>query len=609
LNGELLDGLTFSAFPCRFEFFLTEFGVERFVKRLNTVTVPETYYGLARAAFVTTGFLGFLRAVFGPIVSSFHGDRRHASIGHLSLEIKERWRDNLSEVPLIVIAVLAKAKDAPRVLSKSLFEIALTEEAAPLYGLVPFNEKLPRSVVPALKQLLTVDGASPMLDDLVHMITHTATASAPIFRKEHRQAVPVLFATVLMSAIDEACFSALPIGGCPFITDTYSLALHQVPVEGDDSLLEGRETTMAAVNTRIEASLRHLLQAADPIPDFKEIPDGLDLEEFFVRYLWKRGRRATIARRRDLVRSLQVTMKPFCEATVMNALRRVTIERKHELRILSLFTEIIETLAGMDDRGQESIASVEKVLYYTTLKGFWNTHQAKKKPFVKYIAQPALLTEGYTAVMTALAASGEPCASSKYRAELVYGFLSADFVMEDFFTERSSLAMYDVKISQALTVPQKFIAKQFPVVQAAVPGKFNKQLWMAEQAVRMSERQDLLDIFRIAAMEPNPMCKLRQMATGLHCARTFFTQNCPPTTELGADEFTPIMIAYVIFANPPFLLSNLVYIIDFCNSQDYGTLFESLIVHPMTVIKVIVNEVIPDLELASVVRVPLHGLE
>jgi hypothetical protein len=146
----------------------------------------------------------------------------------------------------------------------------------------------------------------------------------------------------------------------------------------------------------------------------------------------------------------------------------------------------------------------------------------------------------------------------------------------------------------------------FPVTKAAQPGKFDKQTWLREHAEKLQEKEDMLEVFRNAALESSPQRKLNEMGRGLELARVFFSQACPPTTELGADEFTPIMIAYVIQANPPFLLSNLVYIIEFCNPPEFSVVFGSSIVHALTVIRVVVSDILPDVDLTTMTRMPLQ---
>jgi hypothetical protein len=440
------------------------------------------------------------------------------------------------------------------------------------------------------------------------MIAHTAVPSAPILRREHREAVPVLFNTVLISEIDAACHSALPIAGHTVLPSSYTLRLHRFAVATAGSVLEAREVTMGKSDVKVAATLRHLLQAADPIPVFNEIPDGLNLEEFFTRYIWKRGPRATIAVRRDAVRSLMVTMRPFSETTVSTLLRKVTIDRKHELRILSLFSEILEIVAAIDDRSVTAQSAVERFFFYYALRNFWKENAARRRPFVDFIMQPALLADAYTAVVAALAASNSPCRTTQYRGELVYGFLSAHFSFDEFLKQRIALTAFDVRISQALSTPEPFIEKQFPVTKAAKPGKFDKHVWMAEQAEKLREKEDLLEIFRGAAHESNPIWKLREMTRALSLAQQFFSSNCPPTTELGADEFTPIMIGCVIFANPPYLFSNLIYIIEFCIAEQFNAVFDQILVQPITVLKVVVMEVMPEINLAEFARTPLGGL-
>jgi hypothetical protein len=371
-----------------------------------------------------------------------------------------------------------------------------------------------------------------------------------------------------------------------------------------ESVMAGPDVTMARDDARLEASLRHLLQAADPIPRFREVPGGLDLRTFFERYLWRRGPRRALRLREDLFQTLEVLMRPFTEAGILAALRKVTLDRKREIRILSAFSDILEIVHAHEVRTSAARGHVEKVFLYTGLARFWCDNRSLRKQFAEYVCQPALLENSFTALTAALCACKEPCAASKLHIRvLAYGFLTTEFDFDEFRAHRPALAVFDAQIAQALASPAWFVDKQIPPpARPYDPEKFDKGAWLRAQLEQLKGREDLFEVVRGACCESSPLRKLEQLSQALGLARGFFSRNCPATTELGADEFTPIMISFLVLANPPHLMSNLVYIVDFCYSERFGSLFESVVVQPAGMLKMIVSETLPNFDLGLVTR-------
>jgi hypothetical protein len=63
----------------------------------------------------------------------------------------------------------------------------------------------------------------------------------------------------------------------------------------------------------------------------------------------------------------------------------------------------------------------------------------------------------------------------------------------------------------------------------------------------------------------------------------------PPKDELGADQYIPTIVGSFYLANPPFLVSNYVFIHDFCLSLP-DTKFQSDAMHPFSALTKIVEK-------------------
>jgi hypothetical protein len=589
----LIDAVTFSVLPSRFEFFVTEFGIENFIRVLDGVRDSPLYYDLARVAFVAPSFLRFVRAVFPGILSSGLIDR--PTLGRLVSQIKDGWQANLDLLPAVVPRLLLRSPDAKLTLSRAFFEVALGAQTATVYGLIDFNQRLPDWLVAALRQLLTV-GPWTILDDLVYMATNTAKQVAPVLTLAHRENVPSLFERMLLSDVDVSACSSLHMDGTFCAPQEYSLKLVRVPVETRGSSLvdspEGASTLAVA-----DGHLRHLLQSADPLPLFNKVPRRLDLGRFLDEFLVKRGPRDSLTGRRDAAEALRVMVRPFAEASVQAIAKRVSVDRKRELRILTLIQDMIQFVKQIKDDSEDIRDNTEKAFYYQFLREFWP--QQKRPPLAEVFQQPQLLGESFRAITAALARDSK----IRFAQELAYGFLTADFNFTAFKAARPELTRLDVRVAQKLAAPEAVIEVDFPTsLRTESPGKFNKVAWMVAQLDKLKQREDLLDIVRNACYESSPIRKVGEFQRALTEATTFFAKDFPPSIDMGADEFTPIMISYLAIANPVDFVSNLIFLVEFCGQAALAGMFEDQILHPIMTLHAVCMRVLPDVDLKTLTR-------
>jgi hypothetical protein len=206
------------------------------------------------------------------------------------------------------------------------------------------------------------------------------------------------------------------------------------------------------------------------------------------------------------------------------------------------------------------------------------------------VKHPALLVADFAALSRGAAADADAL------PVLVDGFLTSHFSFEQFRGLRPDLAVYDEQIRRALTEPAGLTAQLFP--RGGGAGKLDKNSWLRPELDDLRERSDLLDVVCGAALESTPLRKLAELAHGLALARAFFLGRCPPALELGADEFTPISIAYVYIANPPFLLSNLIYLGEMCYRPEFDAVVGQTIAPAAGVLVMGCRETVPDVDLS-----------
>jgi hypothetical protein len=277
-------------------------------------------------------------------------------------------------------------------------------------------------------------------------------------------------------------------------------------------------------------------------------------------------------------------------------LKRVNVERKKEIRILSLFTAMQEILTVGHAATAHARAHCERVFHFAALARVWGD-AADAPPFAALCERPAALLDAYAALTERIGAAPPPRPDVRLAGELAYGFLTRGFGFEAFRQRRPALVALDAKMEAALADPQPAIDALFP--EDATAGKrFDKVAWMRGELAKLAERADLLAFARNACVESSPMLKVRFLMDGLTAVRAFLIRNCPPAEEIGADEFTPALICYVVIARPHAVVSNFAFIGDFCGNAGFKH-FESTASIPLVTLAAVIRDMLPGVDVGT----------
>jgi hypothetical protein len=325
INPDLADALTFSLLPSYFSFFMTEGGVQDFIRLLDTVAdQPQLQEMYARMAFVSPFFLSFAAEVFHPIISPLLPQGTPPPVDELADQIIKKWKQNRRALPPVVSAIFS-LDYGRRLLSNAFFAHALRPEAAKIFGLVEYYQSPSPAVIEALRSLLIVvgDAPCPTLNKLIDISRFSPGDALEILNERDLIDVPSLFQPVILSTLDLSCIGAITNGGnyVPPVSDEWDAFAAWIEA-AQESKHNRFEETMAFDKARAEASLRHLLQLSDPLPKFKAPPEGLDLHQFFTDYLLRRGPLATL-RLPDLTNWVPIRMMEMPNMIMQSALRTV----------------------------------------------------------------------------------------------------------------------------------------------------------------------------------------------------------------------------------------------------------------------------------------------
>jgi hypothetical protein len=584
-DQDLADALTFGAIPPYFSFFMTDFGIRLFIDLLDMYADdPPLYDCYARMAFASPLFITFASEVFQPIISPLLPDRPLPTLEMLSSQILERWRGALATMPPVVSRLLERASNPKRTLSQSFFDVALQRERAKIFGMIDFSRMLTDELVDLLRVLLTVASRLNILAELVEMTRAGVPSKFTLFTEDDRETVPALFQPVLLSTFDFNACSALQLPDAQFVHPTeYEVRAYLHTGEQEASSIHNApDPTMTIDHLRVEAAMRHLLQDADPIPQFKIVPTGLTIERFFVDYLLRRGPRGTFSCRYDNLTTIRWKSVFFSnENEIRSALSRTTLERKKEIRALSAFTVMWETFSLISKETQLAREAVQKLFSWLPVFSWCSRHV--HTPLPAYVRNPSALVTDFVELQESWAADR---LLPTPQPELLYAFLTRHLSFEAFRKSLPRIQALDGELTGLFRdAGNRLCDELFPV--AASHGQWNISQWMRERVNRLRSCPDALDILCVAAVESSPIRKLQEFGRAFQIMRKDVLQSAPPSKEIGEDELLPAQIGFVIVANPPALASNLAFICEFCGPSQYDQLFRNSLIQPLSILKLI----------------------
>ena len=570
----VIDAITFSVIPCYCDFFFTDFGIQRFVQFVESIKDETLRCKYARVAFVSPGFLNFIELVFRSFLSPIVGQNSTPTIILLASKFKENWQSHISKLPSVVIELIKRDQIPEVLLTKAVFEIALQDtEYARLYGFIDDNQTIRPDLLEILRGLLTYPSTSTILNDLVFM-TMRAKSEIPLLVEDDRTAVPGLFDRRLLSDVDFNAVAALSVNGQIATPLSYQVRSWRMPGVAEESIHNQVELTMVGQGQKCEAALRHLLQKADPIPKFSVVPEGMSIYEFFDMYIVKRGPRLELNTRREYVNALETYHVFDSEASVIAVLNKVKLERKKEIRALSAFTKILEISQRLEECGKDSCLRVQSLQDYISVVRLLGHYGTSRQDVKDYFEKPGYLLSDFLELSQYVAKNGPAYMRIRPQQRNIYRYLTAGFNFDVFRQVRSNLTPADIQITHyiAENTEEMLIKCFYPdgKVQEPVQGKFDKRNYMYTRCQELKRQDELIEIFKSACEESNPLRKAREMDRGIGMAIAFMSQGFPPNAEIGADETLPMTLAYLIIVNPPFTGSNLVYLHQYCSTEFGG---------------------------------------
>jgi hypothetical protein len=595
-DSKLITALALGGLPCYFSYFWTTFGTEDYILFLRSIIQNKPIYdSMLLMAFVSTYFLTFIASVFRPILSPLFPEAPLPSPEQLSNQIKTRWSNNANSIPEVIVKLLTESQNPVKTLSDGFFEFALKPSNARAFGFVEFFQILPIPLFDLLTQLLLASSPSNILSELIAITTASKSSEIPIFTEEDREAVPSLFQRMLMSPFDFNCYSAVSIQGqfvdpLEYLVSAY-LRAGEVEEESRHNLLE---QTMRKESTTPEAAIRHLLQRADPLPIFSEIAPDITIRSFFHEYLVNSGPLEQYPIRDQYCRILESRCR-WEPSHLETAMKAATLNRTKEITALSTFARFTESYISLDCLSSSIRRDIEFVFVAVRIESSLR-NRLRPRTIEDYSKDPNQLGIDFKTALNA-APDWFPY-QTPFLSRIVFGLLTADFDFERFRNSRPNLRLLDDSLTSLIEkVGNDLVNGLF----TSFPG------WIVAQALQLRNEVQYLEIIRGASIESSPIRKVGEFGRGIQLVRAFFQSACSSSKSIGEDELLPCLVGYFYIANPPAMISNLIFIRDFCYLPEVEAFMEAELVSPISVLSVVCGN-LPDFDEKKHARLSIPGI-
>jgi hypothetical protein len=266
----------------------------------------------------------------------------------------------------------------------------------------------------------------------------------------------------------------------------------------EDQAIQIDNRTMAA-GVAAYAYLRHLLQAADPIPKFAKVPAGLTLRKFFDDFLVVRGPSATAVRRVDTCFGL-FSARDTTEARILQLLRDVKLERTKEITTLSTFSRMTRIYRRSDRHSADVRAEVEKSLFLEIARHYFSSRRiVQTLSAEQYMSQPEQLSAHLTSLVQAFRNDVPMSQQGEYIGEVIYGLLTSGFDFHRYRHMRKDLRDADDQVKAFFAgSAEGLVAAQFPAKKDESERERKKRLWIIGEANRLGDKPELLGVLKAA---------------------------------------------------------------------------------------------------------------
>jgi hypothetical protein len=387
-----------------------------------------------------------------------------------------------------------------------------------------------------------------------------------------------------MSKVDFNSYSAVGIRGCFVDPPEYDLAAYLLAGEAVKVSNHNRVEQTLSHSVEPHAAVRHLLQSADPIPQYTDIPFAMSVETFFRVSLLSHGPRETYSNRLEYFDAIGEGCQ-WDAAAILEAARASTLQRTKEIEALSAFTRIGDTISALARATYVVRDDTEEVFVAVQAAPF--LHSLKLHSLEDYAKDPLSLAKDVNAGLRLVPLQ------SRFLHEVVYGHCTANFEFARYRKARADCTRLDTALTALIE------AQREPLVRALFPAKI---AWVEEKVRALTAREEFAGAFVQAFGESAPLRKLNEISRIILEVRRVVVVAGPPDAELGQDELLPAVVAFVYGVNPPAIVTNLLYLSEFCHSGLYGPLFETSALEPLTVLRV-VADALPDFDWEKIRRI------
>jgi hypothetical protein len=179
--------------------------------------------------------------------------------------------------------------------------------------------------------------------------------------------------------------------------------------------------------------------------------------------------------------------------------------------------------------------------------------------------------------------------------------LTAAFSFEQYRALRAGLQDADLKMEKFVQTNRDPLLSKYLRAPAGSSGDFDLEAWYHAVVKTLSENQDLVALIRTAAQEPHPLRKLERLNQAMVAVKEVAQADLAAYKLLTPEETKPIFIAFIIATNPPYLVSNRVYLADFCSISELASVIQGFVASPLDLLGEVVANC-PEIDAARFIR-------
>jgi hypothetical protein len=351
----------------------------------------------------------------------------------------------------------------------------------------------------------------------------------------------------------------------------YNISLVRRPDDAPQAMSPALATDPDPPRTQ---QLKALLRNSDPLPKFLIIPT-ITSTQFVSDFFVTRGPRSGLVARSKALEAID----DCSEDSLIDLMQSVTFRPARDLAMLGSYTSLAKKLTALADLTQQVRLQVQRAFESLLIHELYHVDITPSRDARGYSDDPSSLLDECKAKASEIAGKG---GSLHFAPEIVHAVLSVGF---DVFSDlRPALAKADSSVESWIADHEDEIVSDW----VGQLGSWQEVLGGVVWGLR--ENNGVTETILGAAKEQNPIRKLERFDQGLRKARDVVQEAVAALLEIKQENLKPLFAAVIVVVRPPGLVSNTVFLREFCAVEQLKEVFGRCAINPIEVIEEVLTK-------------------